>query len=111
MTLALHAGLSASYSLYRKKGHVNKIGKYTCKLNFDAWRVNIAPTKNEVGVNSSRKNEHDKKIKYTGKVYCVEVPPSHLVYVRRNGKRVWCGNSRHGQKGTIGITYLSLIHI
>ena len=29
-----------------------------------------------------------------------------IVYVRRNGVAVWCGNSsRHGQKGTIGITY------
>lgn len=43
--------------------------------------------------------------RYTGKVYCVEVP-SHVFYVRRNGKPVWTGNSsRHGQKGTIGITY------
>jgi len=29
---------------------------------------------------------------YSGKVYCVEVP-NHIVYVRRNGKPVWCGNS------------------
>ena len=107
MILALHAGLSGSYSLSKKKGHEQKIGKNTFKLNFDAWRVNIAPTKNEVCVNGSRKNEHDKIIKYTGKVYCVEAPPSHVVYVRRNGKGMWCGNSRHGQKGTIGMVYRS----
>jgi hypothetical protein len=41
-------------------------------------------------------------VKYTGSVYCFEVP-SHVFYVRRNGKAVWTGNSnRHGQKGTIG---------
>lgn len=28
-----------------------------------------------------------------------------LLYVRRKGKVVWCGNSRHGQKGTIGMLY------
>lgn len=36
-----------------------------------------------------------------GKVYCCEVP-SGIVFVRRNGKAVFCGNSRHGQKGVIG---------
>lgn len=29
---------------------------------------------------------------YTGKVYCVEVD-NHIVFVRRNGTAVWCGNS------------------
>lgn len=33
-----------------------------------------------------------KKVPYKGKVYCVQVP-NHTVYVRRNGKAVWCGNS------------------
>ena len=40
-----------------------------------------------------------------GSVHCVTVRTG-IVYVRRNGKPVWCGNSaRHGQKGTIGMTY------
>ena len=29
---------------------------------------------------------------YEGYVYCVEVP-THIIYVRRNGRPVWCGNS------------------
>jgi anaerobic ribonucleoside-triphosphate reductase len=29
---------------------------------------------------------------YKGKVYCLEVP-NHTLYVRRNGKPCWCGNS------------------
>lgn len=33
-----------------------------------------------------------KKIRYEGLVHCVTVP-NHVVYVRRNGKAVWCGNS------------------
>eukprot|EP00959_Pyramimonas_sp_CCMP1952_P185742 3883587-Pyramimonas_sp.AAC.1 len=38
-------------------------------------------------------------------VYCVTVRTG-IVLVRRDGKPVWCGNSaRHGQKGTIGMTY------
>ncbi|MBU2589883.1 MAG: ribonucleoside triphosphate reductase [Nanoarchaeota archaeon] len=37
-----------------------------------------------------------KKIKYNKKVYCVEVP-NHTLYVRRNGKACWCGNSAGAQ--------------
>lgn len=44
---------------------------------------------------------------YQGSVHCIEVP-SHVFYVRRNGKAVWTGNSaRHGQKGITGIQYRS----
>lgn len=43
-------------------------------------------------------------IKSFSNVYCISVP-NHIFYVRRNGKPVWTGNSsRHGQKGTVGIT-------
>lgn len=42
-------------------------------------------------------------IDYTGKVYCIEVP-THVFYVRKNGKPVWTGNcSMHGQKGVVGL--------
>lgn len=42
---------------------------------------------------------------YNGMVYCIEVP-SHVFYMRYNGKTMWTGNSsRHGQKGTVGMIY------
>ena len=34
------------------------------------------------------------KTKYDGFVYCLTVP-GHRLYVRRNGKAVWCGNCTH----------------
>lgn len=41
-------------------------------------------------------------VDYDGMVYCVEVPYTHTVFVRRNGKTVWSGNSsRYGSKGTV----------
>lgn len=46
-----------------------------------------------------RKHSVNKK-KYSGKVYCAEVP-NHTLYVRRNGKTTWCGNS-------IGVTTLNI---
>ena len=48
-------------------------------------------------------NKYQQWIPYKGKVYCCETT-NGMVYVRRHGKGVWSGNSRHGQKGTIGIT-------
>lgn len=33
-----------------------------------------------------------KEVNYTGKVYCATVS-SHILYVRRNGKPMWCGNT------------------
>lgn len=61
--------------------------------------VRINKHNNEFPVNKS------KLVKTTGRVYCVTVCTG-IIYVRRNGKSVWCGNSaRHGQKGTIGMTY------
>ncbi|MDD3043142.1 MAG: LAGLIDADG family homing endonuclease [Methanosarcinaceae archaeon] len=37
-------------------------------------------------------NKHITKDHYSGKIYCVEVP-HHVIYVRRNGIPVWCGNT------------------
>ena len=44
-------------------------------------------------------------IDFSNQVYCVEVEGDGIIYVRKNGKPVWSGNSRNGQKGTIGILY------
>lgn len=37
-------------------------------------------------------NQNIKKNTYVGNIYCVTVP-NHIIYVRRNGKSYWCGNS------------------
>lgn len=41
-------------------------------------------------------------VPFNGPVFCVTVP-NHVLYVRRNGKTVWSGNSgRHGDKNIVG---------
>ena len=41
-------------------------------------------------------NKNEQIYKYTGQVYCLEVP-SHVFMIRQNNKNVWIGNcSRHG---------------
>lgn len=36
--------------------------------------------------------QHISKVTYNGYIYCVEVP-DHVIYVRRSGRPVWCGNT------------------
>ena len=81
--LCLHAEWSATKQKTENNNYVLIVNKY-----------NNMPV-----VNGSEDSEI---IQFSGNVYCIEVP-SHVFYVRRNGKPVWTGNSnRHGQKGTIG---------
>ena len=41
---------------------------------------------------------------YDGMVYCVTVP-NHIIYVRRNGKPIWCGNSHIGMWAILMASY------
>ena len=96
--IALKVGMSAYYKLHNKKGTPFKSPGYKYKRIYkqrnDSWVIYFI-----------RKNLHTvlpstiKKYNYTeawadfeGPVYCVTVP-NHIIYVRRNGIPVWCGNS------------------
>ena len=46
----------------------------------------------------SKQHNQVKEVIYHGFVYCVEVP-NHIIYVRREGKAVWSGNSRGCVRG------------
>ena len=59
--------------------------------------INI--TRNESRVKALLSPEFFRPVPYVGKVYCATVP-SHVMYVRRNGKASWQGNS--GEMGTLG---------
>jgi len=56
--------------------------------NNGVYRIYIADSYNEpVIANTLTVNN------YIGNLYCVEVPKYHIVYVRRNGKAHWSGNT------------------
>jgi DNA-directed RNA polymerase II subunit RPB2 len=107
--LCLHAGWSANKSLKAPKGNttIMKNG-YVIKSNADAWRLTIIKSQNNPLVNKNIKTNGDQRVDewvdFDGKVYCCTVPGDGIIYVRRQGVVGWCGNSRNGQKGTIGIT-------
>ena len=102
--LCLHAGWSTNIAIKCKKGYTAYCAPrdehFTCST--DAYRLTIIEKQNEPVANKGKKM--DQWVDYTGKVYCCTVP-SGVIYVRRNFKPVFAGQSRHGQKGTIGITY------
>eukprot|EP00924_Labyrinthula_sp_SR-Ha-C_P008175 maker-scaffold_11-snap-gene-5.7-mRNA-1 protein AED:0.01 eAED:0.01 QI:0/1/0.5/1/1/1/2/27/1570 len=93
--LALQAGWSAIV-----KEHVEN--------NETVYRVTLNKENNNPGINAPKDKQNgtvEKLVKQEGFVYCVTVRTG-VIYVRRDGKPVWCCNSsRHGQKGTIGMTY------
>jgi DNA-directed RNA polymerase II subunit RPB2 len=109
--LCLHAGFSTNKKLKCEAGYeaVGKTGKnegVVFKTSVDAWRLTIIETQNEPLVNKtvSAGKQLDRYENYNGRVYCCTVPTTDgVIYVRRNGMPVWCGNSRYGQKGTCGI--------
>lgn len=114
--LCLHAGWAcnkmlkcpAGYEATTKKGVV-------IRATVDAWRLTIIETQVEPEVNKNKADPtkiHDRFVEssevegYDGHVYCCTMPLGEgVIYVRRNNKVVWCGQSSHGQKGTCGMLY------
>lgn len=67
---------------------------YNCKPCY-----NITLYKHTKPVTDKRtKSMIEEWVDYDGMIYCVTVP-NHIVYVRRNGKAVWCGNSSNTPDG------------
>lgn len=89
--LCLHVGLSASISKIERPERIFPNGKPSTVRA--AYCVSVNASKNEPKVKFSQRNgfstEH-----YQGETFCVELESRHLLYVRRNGKACWSGNSQ-----------------
>jgi DNA-directed RNA polymerase II subunit RPB2 len=100
--LALHCGWSANTYLHTPAGtpyHIERPngGKSDGVTTADLWSVHIITCKNNPAMNHGHTHEQNGQwegmVDFSGKVYCLEVP-GNILYVRRDGKPVWCGNSR-----------------
>ena len=70
------------------------------------YKISIIRKQNEPYINKKINDSNvEEIIDYDGKVYCVEMPSSNLYYMRENNfaPSMLIGNSRSGQKGTIGL--------
>jgi len=91
---ALYAGVSATTwiddRVGKTGGRPNIVHRHPCYV------VSIVTEKNEPLVNHGGKTvkgkPHERWLTYQGKVYCVTVP-NHTLYIRRNGRPCWSGNS------------------
>jgi nucleoside-diphosphate-sugar epimerase len=84
--LAIKLGLSATVShLDRTEG--------TGWTKHAEYRVNFTKT-TLFQVNQLPDDPNDGFEDYAGIVYCCEVPGDGIILVRRNGKPIWCGNSK-----------------
>jgi len=85
--IGLKAGYITSWSVDGRLGKVNsgKIHRYTCKA------VSFYSKSSKAG--SFVLREQITKEPYVGMIYCVVVP-NHTLFVRRNGKVAWCGNTK-----------------
>ena len=100
--LCLHAGFSANLYLKYEAGHESYCAPRDeiFKSTVESYRLTRITTQNSPIVNKNIKiktgeNRNDKYVHYTGKVYCCRVENDGIIFVRRNGKVTWCGNSRH----------------
>lgn len=102
--LCLHIGLAAKVEVSHEAGpQVIRGVTYNCK---ECYAVHIYRKKTRPEINhghvNSQNGQSEQWVDYDGDVYCVTLPRNHVLYVRRNGKPVWCGNSgRYGDKGVV----------
>ena len=85
--LALKLGMSANIAV--DNGNIGRKGVFGIG-NYPVYKVGFIRTRNTPSVHRHGKQDYWEE--YSGKVYCVTVP-NHVIYVRRNGKPVWTGNS------------------
>lgn len=102
--LCLHIGIAANIAIRRAPDHPVPVNGIMCMIR-DAYYVRIVSTKLTPAVNHSHVNKQKIQkegfVKYDGVVHCVTVSCG-IVYVRRNGKPAWSGNSGlHGNKGIV----------
>jgi hypothetical protein len=114
--LAVHCGWSGIIKIAAKAGSgahtitgtmgYNKDKSHEIVSKHDYYKISIIRKQNEPYINKKTNASNEERlIDYEGKVYCVEMPSSHLYYMRENNfaPSMLIGNSRAGQKGTIGL--------
>lgn len=74
---------------------INRYGKayFIPKTKRNSYYVNrLKKGLHQTQAKGLAESSKEQIVRYEGMVHCVTVP-EHVIYVRRNGKPVWCGNS------------------
>src|SRR5258706_132611 len=84
--IALKLGFSATITYLDRAGGTGWAKNREYRVNFTKTTV--------FQVNQFPDDPNDWIEDYAGMVYCCEVPGDGIILVRRNGKPIWCGNSK-----------------
>lgn len=95
--LLLHLGLSGSISSFDRAPRVFPSGQTSAVSRTYTVSENLTRNEPTVRIPSSKgfRTNGLSWEEYTGKIYCVTLQKNHILYVRRNGKTVWSGNSQY----------------
>ncbi len=95
--LCLHIGYSSTCTIVDNRGKKRTIKGKKEEHSFIekniSYCLSINKKQNEPIIKTTNRNAFTSSF-YEGRVYCVELEKNNIVYVRRNGKCVWSGNSR-----------------
>jgi hypothetical protein len=97
--IALYAGWAADWVVEKEKKTTPKINGREIHSRRPAYRVSLLKTQTKPLVLPTKQGKKPRTFipaaEWGGQmVYCVELSHNHTLYVRRNGKAVWCGNTR-----------------
>ena len=91
--IAQKIGRSASVSAQPPRRDCTIRGRVIKKENIHtSYIVRLRSSAYQIYDGRNAKTPKAKIVPYSGKIYCVSVP-NEIVYVRRNGKPAWCGNT------------------
>jgi len=89
--ICLRIGVISTITNRGKKNCIMKDGRLVSG-NHDAYTISVGSSGIRSWKNPLLKKEDQFQIDYDDYVYCVNVP-HNIIFVRRNGKTMWCGNS------------------
>ena len=106
--VALYMGISADWSVTRP-GKFSWIEGRLVQARRPHYVLRFNHTQSQPEIYDRRDKRHPVRTVVPAEdwnnqmVYCVELPKHHTLYVRRNGKAVWCGNTRTWDLISIGL--------
>jgi replicative DNA helicase Mcm len=95
--LIFHLGFSATITPIDRRGVISEgidssDKKYKIISKNICYNISINYTKNEPIIKTTNRDAFSIKL-YKGKINCIELEKNNILYIRRNGKTCWSGNS------------------
>jgi hypothetical protein len=106
--IAMYMGMSADWVTRKPKKEFASINGRTITNHRPLYDVTFNHVQNYPQVSATRGRNPPRTVLSAQDwggcmVYCVELERHHTLYVRRNGKAVWCGNTRTWDIMSVGI--------